>query len=211
MAIEFVKCKAGSKPQRSDRPLCLFCGADIQTGVHPNTKIEEPPDSAPSAPHPQQHFSGSLLPKNNTQWAIICVVFLALGYYLGREHIKYELRDAMSQAFGTFRSTLKRMPSKGSTNRQKVQVSDIDARVTEKNEVFWKYSWKLTLNNPNAEQASVNAIIEFLDSDEFVLANDRQFGLVLDAQEKKTFSGFTLVKAEIAPRVRRVAAKGGVY
>lgn len=42
MAIQFVKCKACSKPQRLDRLLCLSCGADIQTGVHPNTKVEEP-------------------------------------------------------------------------------------------------------------------------------------------------------------------------
>ncbi len=42
MAIQFVKCKACSKPQRLGRLLCLSCGADIQTGVHPNTKIEEP-------------------------------------------------------------------------------------------------------------------------------------------------------------------------
>jgi len=42
MAIQFVKCKACSKPQRLGRLLCLSCGAEIQTGVQPNTKIEEP-------------------------------------------------------------------------------------------------------------------------------------------------------------------------
>ncbi len=42
MAIQFVKCKACSKPQRLGRLLCLSCGLEIQTGVHPKTKIEEP-------------------------------------------------------------------------------------------------------------------------------------------------------------------------
>ena len=46
MAIQFVKCKACSKPQRLGRLLCLSCGADIQTGVHPKTKIEEPLDGS---------------------------------------------------------------------------------------------------------------------------------------------------------------------
>jgi len=106
MAIQFLKCKACSKPQRSDRLLCLSCGANIQTGVHPNTKIEEPLDSAPSAPHPQQHFSGSLLPKNNTQWAIIWVIVVAVLLSVFSGFLIYMEASMMFVAPGERPSTL---------------------------------------------------------------------------------------------------------
>jgi|SRR5271166_2440439 len=51
-------------------------------------------------------------------------------------------------------------------------VVSIESRVTESNNVYSVYSWKLTIRNDSAEPAVFHGWVEFQDSDGFKLADD---------------------------------------
>lgn len=95
--------------------------------------------------------------------------------------------------------------SNSSGNTQDTQptlvVVNIDTKVTEKNSVWWKYSWILTLKNTGTRDRVVNAELSWQDKDKFVLDTDRQYGLSIPAGTEKTFSGYQLVDIQTAPSV----------
>jgi hypothetical protein len=87
------------------------------------------------------------------------------------------------------------------------QIVDISTRVTESNSTWWKYAWKLTLRNYSEQTLQLDAHIEFLDEDGFVVDDARESSLILRAGEEKTFTGYELIDAAVAPNVQRVNAK----
>lgn len=87
------------------------------------------------------------------------------------------------------------------------EIVDIDSKVTESNNVWWRFAWKLTLRNRSSATLVVDATIEFQDSDGFVIDEDREYSLVLSAGETKTFTGFDLINAETASKVSQLSVK----
>jgi hypothetical protein len=87
------------------------------------------------------------------------------------------------------------------------EIVDIDSRVTESNETWSKFAWKLTVKNKSSQTLAFDATIEFLDSDGFVIDDDSEFGLVVGAGETKTFTGYDLVTSASATKVRSTNAK----
>lgn len=87
------------------------------------------------------------------------------------------------------------------------QIVGVDAKVTERNDSWSKFAWQLTLKNNSAATIRVDATIEFLDSDGFVVEDDREYGLVLPGGQQETYRGYDLVDAEIAHNVSSVNAK----
>ena len=89
----------------------------------------------------------------------------------------------------------------------KVEILNIDAKITERNSVWSKFSWQLTVRNLTENSIRFRASIEFLDSDGFVVDDDSESQLVLDPYSEGTFRGYALVDADIAGNVEQVNAK----
>jgi len=87
------------------------------------------------------------------------------------------------------------------------EIVTIGGKVTERNDVWWKYAWKLVLKNKSNQAQTCNATVEFQDAEGFIVDSDRVRGLTVPAGGEETFTGFSLVTAEVAGNVARVAAK----
>jgi hypothetical protein len=83
----------------------------------------------------------------------------------------------------------------------------IDSRVTESNNTWSKFAWKLTLRSKSSAPLRLDATIEFNDKDGFIVDTDRGRNLMLPAGEEKTFTGFALIRAAVAGNVARLGAK----
>ncbi len=93
-------------------------------------------------------------------------------------------------------------------SKKALEITDIDARVTESNSTWSKFAWKLTVRNRSDSPQRLDATIEFQDKDGFVVDDDRERGLVVPANDEATFTGYTLVDADVAGTVSRTVAKG---
>jgi hypothetical protein len=87
------------------------------------------------------------------------------------------------------------------------EILDVDTRVTESNDVWWKYAWRLTLKNKSDKAQMFRATIEFQDKDGFIVDSDDSDVLVVPALSQEVFTGYDLVNAEVAGKVARTAAK----
>ena len=95
----------------------------------------------------------------------------------------------------------------GQTERS-FQITSIDLKVTEANDTWWRYAWKLGLKNDSAQPIQCDVTIEFQDRDGFVIDSDDEHGLVVPAQSEQTFTGYQLVSMPGARNVARTNAKG---
>jgi len=87
-----------------------------------------------------------------------------------------------------------------------IKIVEIDARVTEKNNSWWKYAWKLTIRNSGSLPFSLSATVEFQDKDGFIIDEDNEYGLVVPAGATKTFTGYQLIDTEVAINVAQIGA-----
>jgi hypothetical protein len=87
-----------------------------------------------------------------------------------------------------------------------IKIVEIDAKVTEKNNSWWKYAWKLTIANSGNQPVSLAVTIKFKDEDGFIVDEDSEYGIVVPAGTTKTFTGYQLIDAEIAANVASLAA-----
>ena len=92
-------------------------------------------------------------------------------------------------------------------SKPRIEVVGVEAKVTEKNNTWWKLAWKLTLRNPTEAIMSYRATIEFHDADGFVVDDDTARNLVVAAGQEKVFTGYALVDASVAGNVASAAAK----
>jgi len=90
---------------------------------------------------------------------------------------------------------------------EELTVVDVDSRVTERNEVWWRYAWTLTLRNNTKSAKAVRATIEWTDSDGHIIDDDTADGLSLGPQAEATFMGYTLINAFVAPDIQSVGAE----
>jgi len=87
-----------------------------------------------------------------------------------------------------------------------LKIETIDTRVTEANDVWARYAWKLSVLNAGDESAQFNARIQWQDADGFVVDDDEEYGLSLSAHETQTFTGDKLISYPAASRVKQIAA-----
>jgi len=87
------------------------------------------------------------------------------------------------------------------------EIVEIESRVTERNNIWWRYAWKLTMRNIGTTTRRFTATIEFQDEDGFVVQSDRARDLILSGGEQKSFTGYTLVNVPGARDVERTVAK----
>jgi hypothetical protein len=89
----------------------------------------------------------------------------------------------------------------------KYEIISVDSRVTESNDVFWKYAWILEVENSSRKDMVLNAEIQFQDADGFVVDTAYAFGLILPAGETKKFSDSILIRLPGAESVENIYAQ----
>jgi non-canonical (house-cleaning) NTP pyrophosphatase len=111
-----------------------------------------------------------------------------------------------SSESGTATRTLPSVTYVSPDGKRKVTV---EARVTESNATWSRFSWKATVENTGSVAASVSVTIEFQDSDGFPLDDSSPERVTVAPGSEKTMTGFELIRADVAPRVAKVAGKVG--
>jgi hypothetical protein len=98
-------------------------------------------------------------------------------------------------------------PSAASKADSQFDIVSVDSKVTETNDVWWRYAWKLTIRNKASQAAVYTATIEFQDKDGFVIEQDIARDLGVAAGSDHDFTGFALVRLPGATNVARTNAK----
>ena len=76
-------------------------------------------------------------------------------------------------------------------------------KITEQNDVYWRFAWRLPLKNKSDSPVRFSAIIKFLDGDGFDVADDHAYDLSLGPGEEREFTGATLISLPAAATVTR--------
>ncbi len=90
------------------------------------------------------------------------------------------------------------------------EIVSIDSRVTESNDTWSKYAWKLTMRNKGATPRAFRATIEFQDKDGFIIDTDSSDTFVVPANADDTATGYALIRPPGAHNVARTVAKVGM-
>ena len=88
-----------------------------------------------------------------------------------------------------------------------LEVASVETRVTETNNVWWRIAWRLTVRSHANRPLQLIAKIEYLDAQGFVVDQQVEHGLILPAGANETFTGFSLVNAQVAGSLHSVSAK----
>jgi hypothetical protein len=87
------------------------------------------------------------------------------------------------------------------------EIISFDTRVTESNNTWSRFAWKLQMKNNGNQPFHFDALIEFQDKDGFIIDTNTAHDLVIGPNAEATFTGFALIQAEGAPRVGQTIAK----
>lgn len=90
------------------------------------------------------------------------------------------------------------------------EIVSVASKVTESNDVWSKYAWKLRLRNNGASMHAFSVTIEFQDKDGFIIDTDRSDTIVVQPNAEDTATGFALIRSPGASNVARTVAKVGV-
>lgn len=88
-----------------------------------------------------------------------------------------------------------------------LNILGVDSKVTEKNNSWWRYSWRLTVYNNSESPRNFRAKLKFLDSEGFVLGDRTTPSLSLEANETRTFTDYLLVRMPGAASVKETQAQ----
>ena len=92
-------------------------------------------------------------------------------------------------------------------DNQKWEVIDIKTKITEKNNVFWQFSWRLTVKNNFARPISLSGEIEFQDKEGFIVDKERLHAIDVPANSSETFTGSAAVTTKTAPTIANTVVK----
>lgn len=87
------------------------------------------------------------------------------------------------------------------------EILSVTARVTESNDVWSKWAWILRLRNKDTVAHVFSATIKFYDSGGFVVDEDSESSLRVEALEESDFAGYKLVTAGPAQTIARTGAE----
>jgi hypothetical protein len=85
-----------------------------------------------------------------------------------------------------------------------LEIVNIDTKVTEKNSVWWRFSWVLTIKNSSDRDRTISPVLKWVDKDKFVLDQDTQYSLVVPAGQEATFNGYQLIDITTAQSVEGI-------
>jgi uncharacterized protein YcfL len=95
-------------------------------------------------------------------------------------------------------------PKSPVSTKPKVEILEIDSKVTETNQIYAKYAYILRLRNHTDRPVKVTAEIKWLDATGFVVNSKREHSLVIPANDDKTFNGYDLIPFPSANDVAKV-------
>ncbi len=90
------------------------------------------------------------------------------------------------------------------------EILGVDARITESNDVWSKFAWKLDLRSNSSDPLLLHATVQFLDQDGFVVDDMSQDGIRLTAGSEETVRGYALIDAGVVDSIDSVNAEVGV-
>jgi hypothetical protein len=85
-------------------------------------------------------------------------------------------------------------------------VDSIEARITESNDQWSRYAWRLGIRNDANEPHVFQGRVEFQDRDGFIVDTGDAYGMLVPAKSTQVFTGFKLVNAAVVGKVAKVAA-----
>jgi len=91
--------------------------------------------------------------------------------------------------------------------KPKLEILSIDGKVTETNQVWWKYAWKVEIENLTDISTVVDVTIEFLDGDGFIIDEDDTRNTMISGNSKKTVTGYALINLPGAKNVEQFQAR----
>jgi hypothetical protein len=100
-------------------------------------------------------------------------------------------------------------PKATATDAPLFAILSVDGRITESNDVWWKYAYIVELQNTSDQRLLLNATIEFLDADGFVVDDDFVYDFLLESGETRNMTGYALIDASVAGDVDGINAKVG--
>jgi hypothetical protein len=87
------------------------------------------------------------------------------------------------------------------------EIVSVDSKVTESNDTWWKYAWRLTLRNKGVAPHAFRATVEFQDKDGFIIDTSDSDTIVVPPNADDTATGFALIRPPGANNVVRTVAK----
>lgn len=193
---------AGSKPRQSVRA--------EQTAVSEFSKDTSAPEQ-PTQPFNDAHYSYDSL-SNFSVW-VGGPGSDRVRFVLSREGLSWKLTNVIVPTgelesrgvLGAFTGAPTGGPS-SSSQANLLKIENVDSRVTESNDVWARYAWKLSISNAGDEAATFDVLIKWEDKDGFVIDDTREYGLSLAPHETRSFTGDDLINYPAASRVDKIEA-----
>jgi hypothetical protein len=86
-------------------------------------------------------------------------------------------------------------------------IKSVEFGVTERNRVFWRYAWNVTVYNGGSDRRhTFDVVMQFLDQNGLVIDTDRAYRQTVDAFAERTLRGAALVGLPEAVNVASVHA-----
>ena len=87
------------------------------------------------------------------------------------------------------------------------EIVEVGSRVTERNDTWWKYAWRVVIRNSGQAPIAVRATVELLDAGGFIVDEGTSESTPIPAGETVAITGFELVTASVAGNVAKTSAK----
>lgn len=87
------------------------------------------------------------------------------------------------------------------------EITNLKYTVTEKNEIWWRFSWQLSLKNNTSSIVDFFVNVSFLDRNGFIIDDDIAYPPEFAPKERRTIKGYALIDAELAPNVKGIEAE----
>ena len=87
------------------------------------------------------------------------------------------------------------------------EITNLKYTVTEKNEIWWKFSWQLSLKNNTSSIVDFFVNVSFIDRNGFIIEDDVANPPEFAPKERRTIKGYALIDTELAPNVKDIEAE----
>jgi len=93
----------------------------------------------------------------------------------------------------------------GRKKAPKAEISNPKIKVTDKNSVYWQFSWIVEVKNSGGESLNIGTLmIKFVDKKGFVLHEELIEGFAaISKRSKQEFKGATMIERSLASRVKK--------
>lgn len=138
---------------------------------------------------------------NTVVKGIIFLVVVISLFLLGSLYQKINLLEHNKGKTDTIETQDIKFESTPTTIVKEIEILKIDNKATEKNDVWWRYSWLVTLKNTTIRTVPIEINLKWVDENKLVL-DDNVERVRLEAGETKTFNDFELIDVQTAPNVK---------